>query len=342
MVSAICKELQIRKSYVSDNVKTIYFGGGTPSLLTASQLNLILESIRTHYDLAHELEITLECNPDDLTEKKLNQLRSAGVNRLSIGVQSFSQEVLTFMNRAHDSSQAEQSIKMAQNAGFDNITADLIYGVPDRSLKMWQEDVLKMIDLNVQHISAYCLTVEPNTYFGHLQNNNQLQLPADEQSLLQFEWMVNTLENAGFEHYEISNFAKEGYESKHNSSYWLGNNYLGVGPSAHSFNGESRSWNVSNNHVYNRELQNDSLVTETEHLSREDQFNEYILTRLRTKWGVDLSWVKTKLTKAELTIFNEQLNTFIGNNKLRESGDIITLTKEGKFIADYIASELFV
>lgn len=332
----------LRKSYLKEKLKTIYFGGGTPSLLTASQLNVILHYVRDNFDLSDSLEITFECNPDDLYMEKLNQLREAGVNRLSIGIQSFNQEVLRYMNRAHDSLQAERSIIMAQNAGFDNITADLIYGVPDRSMEVWQADVQKMIEQNVQHISAYCLTLEPNTYFGHLSDKNELQLPTDEQSLSQFEWMVNALEKSGYEHYEISNFAKEGYESKHNSSYWLGSSYLGIGPSAHSYDGNSRSWNISNNQVYNRELQKGSLVWETEKLTRADQFNEYILTRLRTKWGVDLSWVKTKLTPSEMIVFNQHINSFISTNKLKQSGDNVSLTKEGKFIADHIASELFV
>lgn len=342
LVDAIIQEIELQKETLTETVNTIYFGGGTPSLLTDVQLNAILSKIYESTNVAADAELTFECNPDDLDAKKLNLLKNAGINRLSIGIQSFSEDVLQLMNRAHNAPQADQVIKLSQDAGFDNITADLIYGVPNRSLKEWEADVQQMISYSIPHISAYCLTIEPNTYFQHLVNNNQLELPSDESSLDQFKLMINALKDAGLEQYEISNFAVPGFESKHNSAYWLGEKYLGIGPSAHSFDGAVRSWNVNNNPNYIQSIQKGVVPSEKEVLSHSDKINEYILTRLRTKWGVKLEWLQNELDSSGYLQMNQKIQQFVSEESLKITDGKLLLTEEGKFIADHLAAELFV
>jgi oxygen-independent coproporphyrinogen-3 oxidase len=342
MVEAIINEAKQRKDYLPENVKTIYFGGGTPSLLSKAQLDQILQALRDLFDLDDQVEITFECNPDDLTKEKLVSLKNSGVNRLSIGIQSFDDDVLSFMNRAHNADEAIKVISLAQDVGFDNITADLIYGVPDKSFDYWKNQVELMLRQNVQHISAYCLTIEPKTVFGHKQLKGQLKEVTDEESLEQFNYLKNTLAAHGFEQYEISNFAKDNYISKHNSAYWLGKEYLGLGPSAHSYNIKSRAWNISNNALYVKKIKANAAAYELEELSDQDKFNDYILTRLRTKWGIVKTDLQHLSSGLDLSAFNLECQRHLQLENLIEETDKYKLSEKGKFLADGIAGDLFI
>ena len=342
MTKAICLELEDRRQYLErDLIKTIYFGGGTPSILPLNDLKLIINTVYENYQVESDLEFTFEANPDDLTEQKLIDLKSVGINRLSIGIQSFDNDQLVFMNRAHNSLEANNCVQLAQKHGFDNITIDLIYGLPDTDESYWNKQVQKAIDLNVNHISAYCLTIEDKTVFGNWYKKGKLKPLADEDGLKQFRLLQSELNNVGFDHYEISNFSKDGFISKHNSAYWLGEKYLGIGPSAHSYNGPSRQWNIANNITYIRALSDKTSYFEVEVLTQKDKFNEYVLTRLRTKWGVNI------LDLFEICPFaqsgtQKRINAFVLNGDLELNLNVITLSQQGKFIADYISSELFI
>jgi putative oxygen-independent coproporphyrinogen III oxidase len=343
MVDAICQEIILRKEYLADKkIETIYFGGGTPSLLSQNQITKILNTISECFDTLNVEEITLEANPDDLSKDVLEAFYAAGVNRLSIGIQSFDEDVLKQMNRAHNSAEATESIRLAQQFGFSNLTADLIYGIPEKPLSYWKDQVQQMIDLGVKHISAYCLTIEQNTFFNHLENRGELNLPNDEESLEQFNYLVNTLAENGYEQYEISNFAKQGYISKHNSAYWQGKSYLGVGPSAHSYDGNSRSWNIRNNSQYIKSLQKSEIPLETEVLTFKDKFNDYVLTRLRTKWGLLKEDLPELLGAINHSEFSQIIESHISRGYLKETVQAYVLTPEGKFIADKLAADLFV
>lgn len=342
MVESICQELIQKKEYLNNElIKTIYFGGGTPSILSSEFLEEIVNTIYLSYKIVDNVEFTFECNPDDLNSEKLKDLKKLGVNRLSIGIQSFEDEQLQFMNRAHNSNEASNCVKLAQDNGFSNITIDLIYGLPNTSLDYWKKQIEKAIDLNVNHISAYCLTIEEKTVFGNWYKTGKLKLVEDEYSLTQFELLQSELKNNGFEHYEISNFSRNGFISKHNSAYWLGEKYIGIGPSAHSFNGDSRQWNVANNIKYINGFKNKVDTFEIENLSSSDKFNEYILTRLRTKWGVnleDLFLINDENKNQTL----EKINKFIISKDLELAENTIYITQKGKFIVDHISSELFI
>ena len=342
MVDAIIAEVALRSSYLDTPVETIYLGGGTPSLLSESQLSEILKAIRNTFQVIENAEVTLECNPDDLDETKLTALKKSGVNRLSIGIQSFDDEVLTSMNRAHNSTEALNVISMANKAGFENITADLIYGIPDKKEDYWEEQVRIMLAQNVQHISAYCLTIEPKTVFGHQYKKGQLKEVSDEDSLKQFNYLKNTLSDKGFQQYEISNFSKVGFISKHNSAYWLGKTYLGLGPSAHSYNGDTRSWNVANNSQYVAKIKDGLLPSVTEVLSAKDKFNDYILTRLRTIWGISKLDIEKLALGLDTSLFFKECERHLLMGNLLEDDDKYFLAEKGKFIADGIASDLFI
>lgn len=343
MVDSICKEISKRSSYLNnEDVSTIYFGGGTPSILSEQQLSDLLAEIYKIHNVTSDCEITLECNPDDLTKEKLQELFNAGINRLSIGVQSFDDEVLTMMNRAHTSQEAIDSILYAKEIGFQNITADLIYGIPNKSLTYWEQQLMSLIQLDVQHISAYCLTIESNTVFGHQHKKGEFNLPEDEDALDQFTMMVEMLNDYGYEHYEVSNFAKKGFISKHNSAYWLGKPYIGIGPSAHSYNGDERGWNVSNNIAYIKGMKENSEIYGAEDLTYRDKFNDYILTRLRTIWGLELNDIEKKGENIALTEFSKEIEKHLELGNLIQVNDVIRLSEHGKFIADKIASDLFV
>ncbi|MEN7547744.1 radical SAM family heme chaperone HemW [Rapidithrix thailandica] len=343
MVDAICQELTFRKDYLQSPVKTIYFGGGTPSLLTDNQLIKILSTVYQHYFVDISPEITLEANPDDLNRNKLLQLKKAGINRLSIGIQSFHEPHLKFMHRAHSSNEAETCVKQAQDCGFDNITIDLIYAIPGGTHQLWEKDLNKAIALHTQHISSYCLTIEEKTVFGNWNKKGQLKPKEDEYAARQFEIMVERLTHNGFEHYEVSNFALPGYYSQHNSNYWKQTPYLGIGPGAHSFNLQSRQYNVSSNAQYLKALQEGTIPATKEILSKEDQINEYLLTSLRTQWGCNTNYLLEKLHWDLLTEKAAILNKYQKNGYLSISPqNIITLETKGKLIADQITADLFV
>ncbi|MCH2233483.1 MAG: radical SAM family heme chaperone HemW [Crocinitomicaceae bacterium] len=342
LVEAILEEISLRALHLENQtIETIYFGGGTPSLLTRSQLQSILKAVYKNFSVKSSAEITSEANPDDLSSEKLLELKEIGVNRLSIGIQSFEQRHLEYMNRAHNSEEALNCIKLAQENGFNNITIDLIYGLPNQSLDDWKKELDKFLNLNIPHLSAYCLTIEPNTYFGHLQKNKNIPLPEDELSNAQFKYLIEVMTKNNYDHYEISNFAKEGFISQHNSAYWRNKPYLGIGPSAHSYFNESRSWNIANNPRYIKAIRNKEEFTTTELLSLTDQFNEYILTRLRTKWGVevnDLINISKDLWEKSKPIFDKEFDA--GHLNFQDGN--YTLTTSGKFLSDNISANLFV
>lgn len=340
MIECLIIEIEKRVSYLeSKEIETIYFGGGTPSLLTSNELKMLLESIFNNYSISKFPEITLEANPDDITREKLVGWRQAGVNRLSIGLQSFRDEDLKWMNRAHTSEESLNCVALAKEEGFENISVDLIYGLPNFTLEDWKKNIQTVIDFGVNHVSAYCLTVEEKTALSKWVSNHKI-IPAneDEQSE-QFEVLVSELDKNGIIQYEISNFSKLNFESKHNSNYWKGKHYLGIGPSAHSFNGISRSWNISNNRMYIQLIGENRETFETEILSTEDQFNELILIGLRTSEGVNLDQLNSIQIPNEN--FWRKIEAMQKSEWLVLTTTSISLTKSGRLKADYIASELF-
>ena len=343
MIASLEKEIIFRKNYLhNEDVETIYFGGGTPSLIETRFINRLMRVIRKEYNVSTEAEVTVEANPDDLTIEKCEQLYSAGVNRLSIGIQSFSDADLKFMNRAHNSKQALTSVKNARLAGFKNISIDLIYGIKQSEPGQWEYNLNMALNLGVEHLSCYALTIEPRTALADMIRKKKVAPPDDEKTISEFEKLMHRAAVGGFEHYEISNFARDKKYSKHNTSYWQRKKYLGIGPSAHSYNGMSRQWNVSNNQVYIRSLTENIIPFEIEELSESNKFNEYILTSLRTIWGINILLVESEfgqLRKGELL---KQIQKFINEGMIISSGNNFILTKEGKFFADRIASEMFV
>lgn len=341
MVNAMLQELQLRKNEIlTETIGTIYFGGGTPSLLKSVDLFKIIEAIKTTFPLVEAPEITLECNPDDITEQLLKEWFDLGINRLSIGLQSFDDKDLEWMNRAHSSEEALNCVKLAQKAGFDNISIDLIYGLPNMDLKKWEEHIELALNLNIQHLSAYCLTVEEKTALHHLVKTNKIVPASNELQSQHFELLQQKLKEAGFIQYEISNFGREDFFSKHNSSYWKGIPYLGIGPSAHSFDGTTRSWNIANNTVYIKELKKGMLPIEREILSKKDQFNELLLTGLRTIWGVSLTKLAS-LSSLDVT-FEQKIVLYQEKAYLEILDNHLVLTEKGMHFADGIASDLFV
>ncbi|MDO1448607.1 radical SAM family heme chaperone HemW [Rhodocytophaga aerolata] len=344
LVEAICKEIRLQKDYLENKatLQTIYFGGGTPSLLSESELDSIFQTIYTHFTVAPKAEITLEANPDDLTAEKLRLLRQSPVNRLSIGTQSFYEPHLRYMNRAHQVQEAIDSIKQAQDAGFSNISIDLIYGIPHPDHSIWENDLRTAINLQIQHISAYCLTIEPGTAFGNWLQKGKIKQVEEEFSIEQFSMLIHTLAAAGFEQYEISNFALPDYYSKHNSNYWKKQKYLGIGPSAHSYNGKTRQYNIANNIKYIKSIESATIPATVEVLSVPDHVNEYILTSLRTKWGCNLKEIKL-LYDIDLKEKNEHyISTLLKRKLVTLEDHILKLTPSGKLLADQIASDLFI
>jgi oxygen-independent coproporphyrinogen-3 oxidase len=342
MVDAICAELILKKERLAGaQVGSIYFGGGTPSVLTAAALHKIFNTITQHFTVAHDAEITLEANPDDLDAKKIAELRQLPVNRFSIGIQSFFNEDLIWMNRAHNATEAETCVKRSQDAGFENLSIDLIYGYPLLTNEKWQSNIQKALQLESPHISAYSLTVEPRTALASaIKRGKQVPLN-DEQSADQFEILINKTAACGFEHYEISNFAKPGKYAVHNTNYWRGVPYLGIGPSAHGFDGSNRYLNIANNAQYLTALSNGKLAETVEELDQYDRFNEYMMTALRTMWGVDLNKIKNQYGPAYLQDTMKNIQPFMERNWLQLDADTLKLTHDGKYFADYIASELF-
>lgn len=346
LLAALQKEIILQKDHFkTETINTIYFGGGTPSVLTEKELNLLLEVIYSNYKVNENIELTMECNPDDITSKKINEYKKNGVNRLSIGIQSFFDDDLQFFNRAHNASEAEQSILMTQDAGIDNITSDLIYNSPLLTLKKWEQNLDKFINLKVPHLSAYTLTVEPKTTLHHLVKTKQTSLPTDEQAIKQFNLLIEKTKQAGLIHYEVSNFGKEGYFSRHNSNYWKGENYLGIGPSAHSFikntTSQKRSWNVANNTQYIKAINQGTPYFEEEFINETTAFNEYILTRLRTIWGLDLAYMKNTFNPVLLRHFEKELQVYKNTELITISKNTVTLTTKGIFMVDKITADLF-
>lgn len=342
LISCLEKELEIRKDELKDEtIETIYFGGGTPSLLSVEEIELLMKSIYENYTVSANPEITLEANPDNLTDAKIFELAESPINRLSIGIQSFFEDDLKLMNRAHNSDEAKSCLSAAIGS-FDNITVDLIYGIPNMPVEKWKKNLQTVFDFGIHHISSYALTVEPNTALDSFIKNGKYP-PLDEALAKQhFDVLVEETQKNGFVHYEISNFGKPNYFSQHNTSYWLGKKYLGIGPSAHSFNKTNRSWNVSNNTKYIKAILENKLPNEVEELSKNDQFNEYIITGLRTIWGVSLAEVELEFGidyKNKLLVSAEN---FIIQELLEIDNYVLKTTKKGKFLADGIASDLFI
>jgi oxygen-independent coproporphyrinogen-3 oxidase len=359
MVLALAKEIQMRKSeFENEVVETIYFGGGTPSVLQMADLRFLISEVYKNYTVAENPEITLEANPDDLASLSVRaqsrtifeEYKSIGINRLSIGIQSFFEDDLTMMNRAHNSAEAKNCLEEATKY-FDNISLDLIYGIPDSSQngeqakqmsnEKWKQNIQTALSFGVSHISSYALTVEPKTALSKLIQTGKIAKPNDDLAQEHFSILVETLEANDFIHYELSNFGKENYFSKNNSAYWLGKKYIGIGPSAHSYDGISRSWNISNNSLYLKSLQENKLPNETEILSKTDRYNEYIMTGLRTIWGVSLERIENEFGKDYLDYLKMQSQKYLKNELLFIENEVLKPTKKGKFLTDGIASDLF-
>ncbi|WP_040414711.1 radical SAM family heme chaperone HemW [Cyclobacterium qasimii] len=343
MVDMICLELVKRKDYLAkeDPIETIYFGGGTPSILPVTQLQKIWQTIQDNFDCKLK-EATLEANPDDLDDKKLSELLNLGIDRLSIGIQSFHDSVLKFYNRSHNAEESLNVINKARNAGFKTLSMDLIYGFPHEDHGLWKKDLEATLEQNPEHISSYCLTVEPKTVLGAWEKKGKFKESSEEFQAEQFEILQQYLKEAGYIQYEISNFAKEGAFSMHNSNYWKGIPYLGVGPGAHSYDGQHRGHNLSNNGKYINLLSSGKQAFQEDYLSEEDRINEYILTSLRTIWGVDTTWLKSKYRHDLLLQQVDRLKSFEEQGVIQIENGFIKLSDKGKLLADYIASKLFI
>ena len=346
MVLALAKEIEMRKSEFQDEiVETIYFGGGTPSILQIADLKFLIDAVYKNYKVVENPEITVEANPDDLTENRIIELSNNKVNRLSIGIQSFFEDDLQLMNRAHNVEEAKKCLEIATHY-FDNISIDLIYGVPEMSNEKWLQNIETALSFGVPHISSYALTVEPKTALHSFIQKGIIPQPDDEVAQEHFQILVDKLSENGFIHYELSNFGKENYFSKNNSSYWLGKKYIGIGPSAHSYDGKNRGWNVSNNSLYIKSIQENKLPIEIETLTKTDRYNEYIMTGLRTIWGVSLERIEQEFGKSYLDYLLNQSKKHIEQSLLEfvkssEVETVLKTTKKGKFLSDGIASDLF-
>lgn len=342
-ISSLIREIELQKNYLGNEaiIETIYFGGGTPSLLSGKELDKIFKTLYDNFSIANNAEITLEANPDDLSKLKLQELKSSPVNRLSIGIQSFFDEDLKLMNRAHTAQHAENCIKESQQAGFENITVDLIYGTPGLSNQNWKRNLGKVFNFGIPHLSSYSLTVEEKTPLESHIKKGKVKPVDEEQSAEQFLILMEETAKNGYEHYEISNFCKPGFHSRHNSNYWKGINYLGLGSSAHSFDGNSRQWNVSNNFRYIQSIAENKIPSEKETLATEQKFNEYMMTGLRTSSGISLEKVKTEFGEHFLTTLLTGAKNYLDCNKIILKENHLILTNSGKLIADRISSDFF-
>lgn len=340
LVDALCKELELRKGELKEEVQTVYFGGGTPSLLTSEELQQLMDAVYTYFKVSQTPEITLEANPDDLTLQKIKQLAISPINRLSIGIQSFFEADLKWMNRAHTSTEALACIAMAKPY-FENITIDLIYGIPGLSVQRWLKNIEMAISQNIPHLSCYALTVEPKTALDSFIKKGIVAAVDDELSQQHYELLLSEMEKAGYENYEFSNFGKDGFHSQNNTAYWQGKPYLGIGPSAHSYDGTTRSWNVRNNTKYIKGIQESLLPLERETLSKTDKYNEYIMTGLRTKWGVSLEKIVMDFGKEFEIYILKQAQQLLEKKLLVLEHNTLFVTKKGKFLSDGIAADLF-
>ena len=342
MISALKKEMVLRKKEFKDQVvETIYFGGGTPSVLETSEINDLINTVYSNYQVTENPEITLEANPDDLTNEKIKQLSDSSINRLSIGIQSFYDEDLKLMNRAHNAQEAVECIKEA-NRYFDNISIDLIYGIPDMTNERWKYNIEKALSFGIPHISSYALTVEPKTALANFIKKGTVKPVDDEVAQAHFNMLYDILINEGYDCYEVSNFGKPGFYSKNNTAYWQGKKYIGIGPSAHSYDRERRGWNINNNPKYLKAIEKGELPMEIEILSEVDKYNEYLMTGLRTSWGVSLMKIRCDFGKQYLNYMNTQAEKYLSQDLLYIDGDKLVATKKGKFLVDGIASDLFI
>lgn len=356
MTGSLIKEIELRRKRLDEDdkkdiailsspqeiIETIYFGGGTPSLVSVEEISSIIFSIKKNYKIAANAEITLEANPDDINTKSLIAWENAGINRLSIGIQSFIDRDLKWMNRAHNATQALNCIRFALEAGFNNFSIDLIFGTPGLTNEEWEKNIRTVVDLKVPHISSYALTVEPKTALQKMIGLKRKQNVDNDVQAKQFSMLMEMMRTAGYEHYEISNFAKPGFRSRHNSSYWQGEKYIGVGPSAHSYNGKERSWNIANNRLYIESLKKDTIPFEKEILTQSERLNEYIMTSLRTIEGLDLDFVEKTFSLLERNRIEKLLKKRIEKDNFIQQKNKIVLTEKGKLFADRIAVELFV
>ncbi len=341
LIDCLIREIELRKNELTnETIETIYFGGGTPSLLSQNEIDKIIDAVYLQHKVIDNPEITLEANPDDLSKEKIVELSNSKVNRLSIGVQSFFERDLKLMNRAHNEQEAIECLQLATHF-FDNISLDLIYGIPGLSNAEWKQNIETSLSFGINHISSYALTVEPKTALENFIKKGIVNDVNDEQAQEQFLILVDELDKKGFIHYELSNFGKEGFFSVNNSSYWKGKSYIGIGPSAHSFDGIQRGWNVRNNSKYIKSIQQNQLPTEREVLSKTDQYNEYVMTRLRTVWGVSFEEVKEKFGNVFQDYLLQQSEKYILEHLLYIDDGILRTTKKGKFLSDGIASDLF-
>lgn len=341
MVLALAKEIELRKNESQEEIiETIYFGGGTPSVLRIDDIRFLIDKVYEHYKVIDNPEITLEANPDDLSDEKIIELANSPINRLSIGIQSFFEDDLQVMNRAHNSAEAKKCLEFATQH-FDNISIDLIYGMPNMSNEKWLQNIETALSFNIPHISSYALTVEPKTALDKMIKVGTVPKLDDELAQQHFHILIDKLQENGFVHYELSNFGKPDYFSKNNTAYWLGKKYIGIGPSAHSYNGESRSWNVANNSLYLKAISENNLPSETEILTKTDQYNEYIMTGLRTIWGVSLHRIESEFGTKYLDYLQQQAEKYLSDNLLEIENNVLKTTKKGKFLSDGIASDLF-
>jgi len=341
LLKTLIKEIGLQKNYFDQEpIETIYFGGGTPSLLNGDEVNSIIDTIAGLHTVSSNAEITLEANPDDLDNKKIQELRGTPVNRFSIGIQSFFDEDLAWMNRAHRAAEGESSVKRAQDMGFENITVDLIYGYPLLTGQKWKANLDKVFELQVPHVSCYSMTIEPRTALASF-IKKKAEPPMNEgQSADQFLYLADAMQQHSFEHYEISNFCKPGHYSKHNTNYWKGVKYVGIGPSAHSYNGETRQWNIANNSKYIQGVYSGNIPAETEVLTETNRLNEYIMTSLRTMWGLDLDQLNV-IAAGSSDILLKLTGGVFDKQWIRRENNILYLTRTGKLYADHVAAELF-
>ena len=341
LIQALNIELkESANQFKEDIIQTIYLGGGTPSLLTEIDIKLIFNTINSYYNINKNVEITLEANPDDLSAEYLKMLSKSNINRLSIGIQSFQDNILKRLNRRHNVSQVIKSIQQAQDVGFNNISVDLIYGIPNLTLSNWEYNLKQIEKLNIQHLSAYHLTIEPNTVFGKLLTQNKISVIKEDDSVQQFSTLIEWAKTNNFEHYEISNFARNNLYSKHNTNYWLQQKYLGIGPSAHSYNKKIRSWNISNTTKYIEAVFNKKDKSESEKLTETDKYNEYLMTRLRTKFGINLKYIKDIFGENKYQELLKSISPFIKNNSINIKNNYAILSNKGIFISDLILSEI--
>ncbi|MEE4258676.1 MAG: radical SAM family heme chaperone HemW [Bacteroidales bacterium] len=342
-IPAILKELEQRKDYLEDKtINTVYFGGGTPSMLSVKEIGQIIDKIDQLFVLKNDAEITLETNPDDLDKNKIRELKSeTRINRLSMGVQSFHDADLQYLNRVHTGTQALKSIENALAEGFHNMTIDLIYGIPTLTDEQWRKNLDTFFAFGLLHLSSYALTVEPKTVLNTLIEKRKMQAVSEDQTVRHFEILLEKTRQHEFTHYEISNFAREGFYSKHNSIYWLGGHYLGVGPSAHSFNGVSRQWNVAHMKQYIESEKTGTTVLEKEVLTKDQQFNEYVMTSIRTSWGCDAEHIQNVFGHMYVTHLDNAILPFTESGRVAQRGNVFYLTDKGKLHADGIAAALF-